>query len=89
MATWLAAAAEPASQKLKVSFLEAARGGKHRVALSDGRDVEVAIPAGIEAGQKLRIKDPRLGEKFLEIEIEPHPLFTSFLSAAVHRSRLV
>ncbi len=71
-----AAAAEPASQKLKVSFLEAARGGKHRVALSDGRDVEVAIPAGIEAGQKLRLKDPRLGEKFLEIEIEPHPLFT-------------
>jgi len=71
-----AAAAEPASQKLKVGFLEAARGGKHRVTLSDGRAVEVAIPAGIEAGQKLRLKDPKAGEIFLEIEIEPHPLFT-------------
>jgi DnaJ-class molecular chaperone len=70
------ASAPATSQKLKVSFLDAARGGKQRVALSDGRDVEVAIPAGIEAGQKLRLKDPRVGEKFLEIEIEPHPLFT-------------
>lgn len=71
-----AAAAEPASQKLKIGFLEAARGGKHRVALPDGRAVEVTIPAGIEAGQKLRLKDPRAGEVFLEIEIDPHPLFT-------------
>ena len=69
------AAAEPATQKLKVGFLEAARGGKRRVALSDGRAVEVTIPAGIEAGQKLRLKD-RSGEIFLEVEIESHPLFT-------------
>jgi DnaJ-class molecular chaperone len=68
--------AEAAAQKLRLGFLEAARGGKHRVALSDGRAVEVTIPAGIEAGQKLRLKDPRAGEVFLEIEIEPHPLFT-------------
>lgn len=67
---------EAPTQKLKIGFLEAARGGKHRVALSDGRAVEVTIPAGIEAGQKLRLKDPRAGEVFLEIEIEPHPLFT-------------
>lgn len=70
-----ASAAEPATQKLKLGFLEAARGGKRRVALPDGRAVEVAIPAGIEAGQKLRLKD-RGGEIFLEVEIDPHPLFT-------------
>ncbi|HEY3919950.1 MAG TPA: DnaJ C-terminal domain-containing protein [Stellaceae bacterium] len=68
-------AAEAPAQKLKLGFLEAARGGKHRVALPDGRAVEVTIPAGIEAGQKLRLKD-RGGEIFLEAEIEPHPLFT-------------
>jgi DnaJ-class molecular chaperone len=68
--------AEAPAQKLRIGFLEAARGGKHRVALSDGRAVAVTIPAGIEAGQKLRLKDPRAGEVFLEIEIEPHPLFT-------------
>jgi len=70
------ASAEMATQKLKIGFLEAALGGKHRVALPDGRAVEVAIPAGIEAGQKLRLKDSRAGEILLEIEIEPHPLFT-------------
>jgi DnaJ-class molecular chaperone len=70
------AAPEPPAQKLKIGFLEAARGGKHRVTLSDGRAVEITIPPGIEAGQKLRLKDPKAGEVFLEIEIEPHPLFT-------------
>jgi DnaJ-class molecular chaperone len=68
--------AENAAQKLKLGFLEAARGGKHRVTLPDGRAIEVTIPPAIEAGQKLRLKDSRAGEIFLEIEIEPHPLFT-------------
>jgi DnaJ-class molecular chaperone len=70
------AAAETPAQKLKVGFLEAARGGKHRATFSDGRSIDIAIPAGIEAGQKLRLKDAKAGEIFLEIEIEPHPLFT-------------
>jgi DnaJ-class molecular chaperone len=71
-----AAAADPQAQKIKVGFLEAARGGKHRVTFSDGRNIEISIPAGIEAGQKLRLKDAKAGEIYLEIEIEPHPLFT-------------
>jgi DnaJ-class molecular chaperone len=70
------AAAEAPVQKIKVGFLEAARGGKHRVTFSDGRNIDISIPAGIEAGQKLRLKDAKAGEIFLEIEIEPHPLFT-------------
>jgi DnaJ-class molecular chaperone len=70
------AAADPPAQKIKVGFLEAARGGKHRVTFSDGRNIDISIPAGIEAGQKIRLKDAKAGEIYLEIEIEPHPLFT-------------
>jgi DnaJ-class molecular chaperone len=71
-----AAPADPPAQKIKIGFLEAARGGKHRVTFSDGRNIDISIPAGIEAGQKLRLKDAKAGEIYLEIEIEPHPLFT-------------
>lgn len=42
--------------KLNVSFLEAARGGKQRVTLGDGRSVDVKIPAGIEDGQQIRLR---------------------------------
>lgn len=70
------AANDPPAQKIKLGFLEAARGGKHRVSFSDGRNIDISIPAGIEAGQKLRLKDAKAGEIYLEIEIEPHPLFT-------------
>jgi DnaJ-class molecular chaperone len=71
-----AASADPPAQKIKIGFLEAARGGKHRVTFSDGRNIDISIPAGIEAGQKLRLKDAKAGEIYLEIETEPHPLFT-------------
>ena len=67
---------EAKPQKLKIGFLEAARGGKHRVGFSDGRTIDITIPPGIEAGQKLRLKDPKAGEIFLEVEIDSHPLFT-------------
>jgi DnaJ-class molecular chaperone len=66
---------EASAQKLKVSFLDAARGGKQRIALADGRSLDVNIPAGIDAGQRLRLHGAT-GDIYLEIEIEPHPLFT-------------
>jgi DnaJ-class molecular chaperone len=68
-------ATEPPAQKLKVPFLDAARGGKQRVTMPDGRALDVAIPAGTESGQRMRLKTPQ-GDAFLEIEVEPHPLFT-------------
>jgi DnaJ-class molecular chaperone len=68
-------APEATSETLRLSFLEAARGGKRRVTLADGRSLDVAIPAGIDAGQRLRLRNPQ-GDTLLEIEIEPHPLFT-------------
>ncbi|HXQ50536.1 MAG TPA: DnaJ C-terminal domain-containing protein [Stellaceae bacterium] len=64
------------TQTLRLSFLEAALGAKRPVALADGRSVEVAIPAGIESGQTLRLRDAQAGETLLEITVEPHPLFT-------------
>lgn len=72
-----------ANQILRVGFTEAALGGKKRVNFSDGRTVEIAIPAGIDSGQTLRLRGqgprgPRGAARadiYLEIEVEPHPLF--------------
>jgi len=71
------------NQSLRLTFVEAALGGKRRVQLGDGRTIEIMIPAGIEGGQTLRLRGqggrgPRgipPGDIYLEIEVEPHPLF--------------
>jgi DnaJ-class molecular chaperone len=69
--------------RLRIPFLEAAIGGKKRIALPDGHSVDLAIPAGIESGQTLRMKgqgEPGhnggpAGDAYIEIEVEPHALF--------------
>ena len=71
------------SQVLRLDLVEAALGGKRRVTLADGRSIDIVVPAGIDSGQSLRLKGqgrrgPRGVEPadlYLEIEIEPHPLF--------------
>lgn len=71
------------SQTLRLSFLEAALGGKRRVTMADGRSIDIAVPPGIDSGQSLRLKGqgPRAprgiaaGDLYLEIEVEPHPFF--------------
>jgi DnaJ-class molecular chaperone len=79
-----AAAAQAAgpAQKLRLGFIEAALGGKRRVALAAGREVEITVPAGIETGQTLRLRaggGRLLGwaqdETLLEIVVEAHPHF--------------
>ena len=67
--------AEASTLTVRLDFLEAALGGKRQVTLA-GRAVEVAIPAGIESGQKLRLRDAQAGEVFIEVTVEPHPTFT-------------
>jgi len=69
---------------LAVSFVEAANGAKRRVALADGKTLDVAIPPGTENGQTLRLKGQGLagigggpaGDAYVEIQVEPHPFFT-------------
>tara|TARA_R110000868_G_scaffold63367_5_gene191376 strand:- start:708 stop:1655 length:948 start_codon:yes stop_codon:yes gene_type:complete len=66
--------------KLTVSFLEAARGGKQRVTLADGRSVDVKIPAGIEDGQQIRLRGQGgeghggapAGDALMTVSVAPH-----------------
>ena len=51
-------------------------GGKRRVDLPDGRSLDVTIPAGIDSGQKLRLRGAGGRDTFVAVEVEPHPLFT-------------
>lgn len=69
--------------RLEVDFLDAARGAKKRVSLSDGKTLEVGIPAGTESGSQLRLKAQGAagqggaanGDAFVEIVVRPHPYF--------------
>jgi DnaJ-class molecular chaperone len=71
------------SFSLTVEFLEAARGASKRISFSDGRTLDVNIPAGAEEGAVLRLRgqgQPGLGggpagDALIEIGIAPHPLF--------------
>jgi len=69
--------------RLRIPFLEAGLGAKKRITLPDGHSVDLAIPAGIESGQTLRLKgqgEPGrnggpAGDAYIEIEVDPHALF--------------
>jgi curved DNA-binding protein len=68
---------------LEVSLEEAARGGKRRISLADGRDFEVQIPAGVRDGQKIRLAGQGgegasggpAGDLYLRVRIKRHPRF--------------
>jgi DnaJ-class molecular chaperone len=70
--------------RLSIDFLEAARGGRKRVQLGDGKTIDVAIPAGTEDGQSLRLKGKGMpganggpaGDGLIEIQVAPHRFFT-------------
>ena len=67
-----------------ISFTEAAQGAKRRVSLSNGKSLDVSIPAGAEDQQKLRLKGQGMagsggapaGDAIVEVNVEPHPYFT-------------
>ena len=69
---------------LKVSFVDAATGSKQRLTLPQGKTLDVTIPAGIENGQTIRLKNQgeagqgggRAGDALIEVEVKPHPFFT-------------
>jgi DnaJ-class molecular chaperone len=64
---------------LEVDFLDAVRGTHKVVAMSDGKTLDITIPAGINDGQVLRLKgqglpgsDGKPGDAYVEISVRPH-----------------
>jgi len=66
-----------------VSLTEAVQGGSARVALANGRTLEVKIPAGIEEGKQIRLKGQgnpgpmggQPGDALVTVRIAKHPFF--------------
>src|SRR5262245_48528225 len=73
----------PVTDSLRVPFLAAARGGKQRVTLPDGKTLDIDIPEGTGDGQTLRLKGQGMpgsngrpaGDAYVEIRVEPHAFF--------------
>jgi len=67
--------------RLEIDLEEAIRGGKKRIAFSDGRTIDVTIPKGAQEGQTLRLKGQGApgragpGDAFIELAIAPHPVY--------------
>ena len=68
---------------IAVSFLDAARGGRQRIALGEDRTLDVTIPAGIDNGQVIRLKgqgEPGMGaepgDALIEVRVADHEFFT-------------
>lgn len=69
--------------RLEVDFMDAARGGRTRVTMADGRSLDVAIPAAARDGMTLRlaghgtpgIGDGPAGDALIHLTVRPHPVF--------------
>lgn len=68
---------------LDIDFLDAINGAKRRISLAEGRTLDVAIPAGVETGQVLRLKNQGgagvqggpAGDALVELRVRPHAFF--------------
>lgn len=67
---------------MSVTLEEAARGASKRVRLPTGKELDVKIPAGVTAGQQIRLKGQgetapghRPGDVLITVTIAPHPFF--------------
>jgi DnaJ-class molecular chaperone len=67
--------------RLEIDLEDAITGAKRRIAFSDGRTLDVAIPKGAADGQVLRLKGQGspgragAGDALIELAIRPHPVF--------------
>jgi DnaJ-class molecular chaperone len=69
--------------RLDIDFLDAVAGAKKHIALPDGGDLELDVPAGVADGQVLRLKgkggapvgSAPPGDALIEVSIRPHPFF--------------
>lgn len=64
--------------RLELDFIEAAKGGKRRIALGSGKTLDIKVPAGADDGQVLRLRGQgeRGGDALIEIAVRPHPHFS-------------
>jgi len=68
---------------LDIDFVDAINGARRRVTFAEGRTLDVAIPAGVESGQVLRLKGQgaagvqggAAGDALVELQVRPHPTF--------------
>src|SRR5207253_2779860 len=68
---------------LDIDFIDSINGARRRVSLAEGRTLDVAIPAGVESGQVLRLKGQGApgvqggapGDALVELRVRPHTLF--------------
>jgi DnaJ-class molecular chaperone len=68
---------------LDIDFLDSINGAKRRISLAEGRTLDVAIPAGVETGQVLRLKNQGgagvqggpAGDALVELRVRPHTFF--------------
>ena len=67
--------------RMEISLEDAIRGGKTRIAFSDGRTIDVTIPKGALDGQVLRLRGQGApgrsgpGDALIELALRPHPIF--------------
>jgi len=72
------------SYTLRVGFVDAVVGTTKRIALTNGKTLDVRIPPGTESGQTLRLKGQGMpganggaaGDALIEIQVNDHPHFT-------------
>jgi len=70
------------SVSMAVSLEEAVKGAEKRVRLPNGKELNVKIPAGVVAGQQIRLKGQGEsapghppGDLLITVNIAPHPFF--------------
>lgn len=76
-------AGEDVTADVTVPFVEWALGGKVRVELPNGKELDVSIPAGIQAGKTIRLKGQgnvsplggRPGDALITVHVASHPQF--------------
>ncbi len=69
--------------RIKVNFVDAAKGTTRKLKLDSGKSVNVAIPAGIEDGQTVRLKNQGgmalggklRGDALVEVRVDEHAFF--------------
>lgn len=74
---------EDVRYRMEVDFLDAVNGGRRRVPMSDGKSLDLTVPAGINSGQTLRLRGQGMpganggpaGDALVEVTVGTHPIF--------------